>query len=111
MGKPKGLGMAIALFSVLVAAALALAACGNAGGGEYKIEVVSGEDLVVDCPKSADAGEQVTIETTSVTDAVLYVNVSDVEGEWERDGFYTFTMPDHDVEVSAHVSTAGFTGA
>ncbi len=89
---------------VLLAAAL-LAGCGSG----YKITVGSGADLLDHCPKSAEAGETVTVTTMCVTDADMFVRVNgDPDfGHFVRDGEYEFVMPAEDVEISIVVVSNG----
>ena len=84
----------------------AFAGCGSS----HKITVAEGEDLLVDCPKSAKAGEIVTIKTTTVCDAILCLSVNgDVDfGEFVKDCVYEFEMPDEDVVIKVWVKSAGY---
>ena len=89
---------AIVLILVL-AITLSLCACGSI----HKIRITSGENLVDECPKSAKAGETVTVRTLSITDGWIDFSCSeDVERIDET--MYQFIMPDHDVtiRISAH---------
>ena len=57
-----------------------------------------GENLVDECPKSAKAGETVTVRTLSITDGWIDFSCSeDVERIDET--MYQFIMPDHDVTL------------
>ena len=87
---------------VLVLALSAILLCGCAR--DYKIEVVSGQDLLDECPKKAEAGETVTVTTLFVTDGDVYVSVNGDSdfGEFVKDGVYEFVMPAEDVEVSIY---------
>ena len=67
----------------------------------FAIIIESGKDLITDCPKSAKAGETVTISTYMVTDATLTLLVEDVDGAYVREDQYEFIMPNHDVIVNA----------
>ncbi|HCE73199.1 MAG TPA: hypothetical protein DEP67_01480 [Lachnospiraceae bacterium] len=67
----------------------------------FAIIIESGKDLITDCPKSAKAGETVTISTYMVTDATLTLSVEDVDGAYVREDQYEFIMPNHDVIVNA----------
>ena len=67
----------------------------------FAIMIESGKDLITDCPKSAKAGETVTISTYMVTDATLTLSVEDVDGAYVREDQYEFIMPNHDVIVNA----------
>lgn len=73
----------------------------------HKIIVESGKDEIVSCPKRAKAGETVTIETVSVTDADLYLIVDGVSLDPIKEGFYQFEMPDHDVTVKVVIKSNG----
>ena len=88
--------------------ALMLAAFAGCGSS-HKITVAEGEEFLADCPKSAKAGETVTIETCIVCDADLYLSVNgDADfGEFVRDGVYEFEMPDEDVVVKVWVISNG----
>ena len=71
------------------------------GCSRHRITVISGEKFVHKCPKSARTGDTVTVTTSVVSDAELYVN--GVDGKFIRPGEYQFTMPDHDVELKVTV--------
>ena len=71
------------------------------GCSRHRITVISGEKFVHKCPKSARTGETVTVMTSVVSDAELYVN--GVDGKFVRLGEYQFVMPDHDVELKVTV--------
>ena len=71
------------------------------GCSRHRITVISGEKFVHKCPKSARTGETVTVMTSVVSDAELYVN--GVDGKFIRPGEYQFVMPDHDVELKVTV--------
>lgn len=75
---------------------------------EFNITIRSGEDMIVNCPKTAKAGEEVEIETMSVTDATLTISVKDPRngeelGGYLAEGRYTFIMPEDDVIVDANL--------
>ncbi len=80
--------------------------------GEHRITLTGEEDVFVDCPASAKAGETVTVQVVGVADGevMLEVNGSD-SGEWKDWGTYTFIMPDEDVELCGWISTDGYPGA
>ena len=80
--------------------------------GEHGISITGNVRLVVDCPKSAKAGDTVRVSVMDMADGevVLEVNGSDI-GRWEDDGTYSFTMPDEDAQINVSVSTEGYTGA
>ena len=71
------------------------------GCSRHRITVISGEKFVHKCPKTARTGETVTVETSVVSDAELYVN--GVDGTFVRPGEYQFVMPDNDVELKVTV--------
>ena len=71
------------------------------GCSRHRITVISGEKFVHKCPRSARTGETVTVMTSVVSDAELYVN--GVDGKFIRPGEYQFVMPDHDVELKVTV--------
>ena len=71
------------------------------GCSRHRITVISGEKFIHKCPKSARTGETVTVMTSVVSDAELYVN--GVDGKFILPGEYQFTMPDHDVELKVTV--------
>ena len=71
------------------------------GCSRHRITVISGEKFVHKCPRSARTGETVTVMTSVVSDAELYVN--GVDGKFVRLGEYQFVMPDHDVELKVTV--------
>ncbi len=102
----KGSEMKKAVFlSVLISLMIMLTGC----IGYHKISVRKGdEDYVVKYPRSAKAGEKVTIETVAVTDADLYVNINGVSDikmtSW---AIYEFTMPDHDIEINISIISNG----
>ena len=71
------------------------------GCSRHRITVISGEKFVHKCPRSARTGETVTVMTSVVSDAELYVN--GVDGKFIRPGEYQFVMPDTDVELKVTV--------
>ena len=71
------------------------------GCSRHRITVISGEKFVHKYPKTARTGETVTVETSVVSDAELYVN--GVDGKFVRPGEYQFVMPDNDVELKVTV--------
>ena len=78
----------------------------------YHITVESGEDLLVEWPATARAGETVTIRTCMVTDADLELVVhggTDVTHVMED--IFTFTMPERNVSISAWIDSSGYPGA
>ena len=74
-----------------------------------RISVTDGKDLIVSCPRHAKPGETVTVETVCVTDASLYISVNgSTEGvTCERDGVFTFVMPQGEARVKAWVVSNG----
>ena len=66
-----------------------------------KITVVSGKDNVWKCPHYARPGQEVTVMTSVVQDAEIYVN--GVDGKYVRPGVYVFTMPNEDVQLKVTV--------
>lgn len=66
-----------------------------------KITVVSGKQFVHKYPRYARPGQEVTVETSVVSDAEIYVN--GVNGKYIRPGVYVFTMPDEDVNLKVTV--------
>ena len=73
--------------------------------GRYRIEF--DEEDVVNCPRSAKAGETVTFETVIVCDADLYVYINDVELKPVREGRYEFVMPEEDVVIRTVIVSNG----
>ena len=91
----------IVMGCVLLALMIAMTARLVTTAGKYRITVISGEKFVHQCPRLARPGETVTVMTSVVTDAELYVN--GVDGAFVRPGEYRFVMPDHDVELKVTV--------
>ena len=87
---------------LIMSLALLLSSC----FGKHSIKVVSGEQHLYKCPKSAKPGETVTVLTAMVTDADLYLN-GNVEIKKINDGEFEFVMPDHDVELKITVISNG----
>ena len=84
------------VFMLLLAAlVIFLCACGNT----YKIKVFGAADLVVSCPKSAKAGETVTVETKTVTDGWVEVTASGTEVKAVQGDLFQFVMPKTNVDV------------
>ena len=82
------------------------------GQDEHSITLTGEEDVFVDCPDSAKAGETVTVHTADVCDGVVRIEVNGSDtGTWEKGDTYTFIMPDEDVELNGRISTAGYPGA
>jgi len=80
---------------LLTALMFFLCACGNT----YKINVVGGADLLISCPKSAAAGETVTVETKTVSDGWVEVTVSGTEVHAVQGDLFQFVMPKTNVDV------------
>ncbi len=76
-------------------------------GETYEIRLVGDTDLVESCPKSAKAGETVTILTCDVTDGDKEISVSGAEGVSVNWFEYQFVMPEHDVEVRVEFISNG----
>ena len=79
----------------LAAIVIFLCACGNI----YKIKVVGGEDLLIFCPKSAKAGETVTVETKDVSDGQVEVTASGTEVKAVQGNLFQFVMPKTNIDV------------
>ena len=76
---------------------------------KHSIEVTDYKEIINKCPKSAKAGDKVTIKTNIFMDAIPKINVngSDI-GEWDKNRTeYTFVMPDEDVEIITTLKSAG----
>ena len=95
------------VLAILLACLLlwALAGC----GGRCRIKLLTGEDLVTSCPKWADPGETVTVETVSVCDGevCMSVNGSTAGIVRELESVFTFTMPEGTAEVKVWVVANG----
>lgn len=89
------------LISIALLLAILLMGTVLVGCSRHRITVISGEKFVHECPTSAKTGDTVTVMTSVVSDAELYVN--GVEGKFIRPGEYQFVMPDHDVELKVTV--------
>ena len=68
---------------------------------------------IMDCPKSAEAGETVSLNTAVICDGDLIVSINgDGDfGHYTQSGKYEFVMPDEDVTIKTHVDTSGYAGA
>ena len=89
---------AVAVLAIVVAAGLA--ACGKG----YTITVDAADDFMVQsCPKRAEAGETVVVETCVVSDG----DGSADFGEFTSAGVYEFVMPEEDVTVHVWVTSNG----
>ena len=89
------------LISITLLLAILIVCTVLVGCSRHRITVISGEKFVHKCPRSARTGETVTVMTSVVSDAELYVN--GVDGKFIRPGEYQFVMPDHDVELKVTV--------
>ena len=83
------------------------------GDESYNIFLIEKESNVIfACPPTAAAGSTVTIETCDVCDGEVKIEVNGADdGEFKDACIYEFTMPDHDVTVTAWISTEGFPGS
>lgn len=74
----------------------------NSSNKEYSIEITDIKGIISKCPKSAKAGDKVTIKTNFFMDAMPKINVNGNDiGEWdENQTGYTFIMPDEDVIIT-----------
>ena len=93
----KKLAATFAILSLLITGCL----------GGHKIIVEYGDEDLVSCPKRAKAGETVTVETVSVSDADLFFYLDGVELKPIKEGYYEFTMPDHDVDIKVVIVSNG----
>ncbi len=84
---------------------------GKSNPQEYSITLSSDTGDIVEYPKSAKAGETVSLHTLSYCDAELIITIDGVEGHWVQEGLYQFTMPAHDVVIDTCVSTVGYAGS
>ena len=76
---------------------------------KYSIEVTDDKEIIIKCPKSAKAGDKVTLKTNCFMDAIpqIYINGNDI-GEWDANKTkYTFIMPDEDVKITTRLKSAG----
>ena len=96
--------LAVAMLAIVMAAGLA--ACGKG----YKITVDAADDFMVQsCPKRAEAGETVVVETCVVSDGDVHVSVNGSAdfGSFTSAGVYEFVMPEGDVTVHVWVTSNG----
>ena len=84
---------------------IALTLSGSFGYHEINYDNTSGD--IVSCPKRAREGDIVKVETVSVCDADLYVYLNGTELKPIKEGYYEFTMPDHDVEIRVAIVSNG----
>jgi hypothetical protein len=87
--------------TIILLAVLTLGGC----MGYHKVSYDSSD--IVSCPKRAKTGDIVIVETVSVCDADIYVYVNGTELDPIKEGYYEFTMPDHDVEVTTKIVSNG----
>lgn len=82
-------------FFLIFLLAFTLCACGRS----YRISLDGATDLVISCPKTAKAGETVTVETKCVTDGWVEVTAGGAEVTAVQGDLFRFVMPAQDVEV------------
>ncbi len=100
----KRTGKKLVAAAAAVLTALMLTGC----AGRHRISVISGEEFLDSCPKTAKTGETVTVYTMFVTDADLDLYAADsTEVVRVREGVYEFVMPDHDVKLRITVTSNG----
>lgn len=77
-------------------------------GKAHSIEVIDAKEVIKKCPKSAKAGNKVTIKTNCFMDAIPKINVNGNDiGEWDGNRTeYTFIMPDEDIEITTTLKSA-----
>ena len=85
-------------FFILVLALLMILTLGSCGR-IYRIKQTGAADLVISCPKTAKAGDTVTVETKCVTDGWVEVTASGAEVTAVQGDLFQFVMPAQDVEV------------
>ena len=96
--------LAVTIVTIVMAAGLA--ACSKG----YKITVDAANDFMVQsCPKRAEAGETVVVETCVVSDGDVHVSVNGSAdfGSFTSAGVYEFVMPEGDVTVHVWVTSNG----
>ena len=76
---------------------------------KHSIELTDYKEIIKKCPKSAKAGDKVTIKTNIFMDAIPKININGHDiGEWDKNRTeYTFIMPDEDVEITTILKSAG----
>ncbi len=79
--------------------------------GEHRIILTGDTDVFIECPKTAKAGETVTVTVTDVCDGEVTVTLIGADNASWENGNYVFTMPDTDVELNGGISTAGYPGS
>ena len=96
--------LAVAILAIVMAAGL------DACSKGYKITVDAADDFMVQsCPKRAEAGETVVVETCVVSDGDVHVSVNGSAdfGSFTSAGVYEFVMPEGDVTVHVWVTSNG----
>lgn len=81
----------------------------KSSGRKHSIEVSDDKEIISKFPKSAKAGDKVTLKTNSFMDAIpqIRINGNDI-GEWDANKTkYTFIMPDEDVKITATLKSSG----
>lgn len=75
---------------------------------KHSIELTDYKEIIKKCPKSAKAGDKVTIKTNIFMDAIPRININGNDiGEWDKNRTeYTFIMPDEDVEITTTLKSA-----
>ena len=76
---------------------------------KHSIELTDYKEIIQKCPKSAKAGDKVTIKTNIFMDAIPQININGNDiGEWDKNRTeYTFIMPDEDVEITTTLKSVG----
>lgn len=76
---------------------------------KHSIEVTDDKGIISKCPKSAKAGDIVTLKTNCFMDAIPQINVNGNDvGEWDANRTkYTFIMPDEDVKITTRLKSSG----
>jgi len=87
---------------------LMIAGCSQTSD-QYKITIASGEEYIDQCPKTAKAGETVTLLVLFVTDADMHISINGDEeyGSFAEDESYEFIMPEEDVRIDIWIVTNG----
>ena len=89
------------LICMTILGVLFLAGCG-APAGTHKIEVTDGKEWLDECPKSAKAGDTVTVYTMTRTEGWMLIKVNGETYEEIKPGTFEFVMPDEDVTITIH---------
>lgn len=76
---------------------------------KHSIDVTDDREVIKKCPKSAKAGDKVTIKTNCFMDVIPKINVNGNDiGEWDKNKTeYVFVMPDEDVKITTTLKSAG----